>query len=307
MTWNVDREIFSIGFFALRWYSLFFASGFVLGYFMVREIFRAEGKSEALLDSLLFHLVVGTVVGARLGHCLFYEPYTYLHDPLRILQIWEGGLASHGGFAGVIVALILFCRKHQSISFFWLIDRVAIPTMIEAACIRIGNFFNSEIIGHPTDGPWGVVFTKVDNIARHPTQLYEAAGYFLCFVMLFVMYRTAGRKPMEGRLFGANLVVAWTFRIFVERYKENQVAFENDMTWNMGQLLSVPFILFGLFLLFGLHYKVPFFRRGLSDEALAKAGVPREEEGGPGGGSGEASGPGSRKGQLRKMNKKART
>lgn len=299
MTWNIDREIVQIGFFALRWYSLLFASGFILGYFMVRKFFRDAGKSEELLDSLLFHLVVGTVVGARLGHCLLYEPGEYLHDPIRILKIWEGGLASHGGFAGVIIALILFARKHLDTPFFWLIDRVAIPTTLEAACIRIGNFFNSEIVGKPApEGlPWAVTFLKNDKIPRHPTQLYEALGYICFFLLTYGVYKAARGRPLEGRIFGIAMTVAFAFRAFVEHFKENQVAFENDMAFNMGQLLSIPFVLAGLFFAFGLHTKVAYFQKPLWLSADFR---------GPGGtsdGGADAAMP-SRKGQLRKVTKK---
>lgn len=271
MNWNVDREIVQIGFFALRWYSLLFASGFVFGYFVVRKFFRDAGKSEEVLDSLLFHLVIGTVVGARLGHCLLYEPGEYLQDPIRILKIWEGGLASHGGFAGVLIALVLFARKHTDTPFFWLVDRVTIPTMVEAACIRIGNFFNSEIIGKaaPADLPWAVTFLKVDTVARHPTQIYEAIGYLVVAAVSYAIYRAARGRPLEGRIMGVAMAMAFAFRAFIETYKENQVAFENDMAFNMGQLLSIPYVLVGLFFAFGLHYKVGFFRAPLwlTDEA----------------------------------------
>ena len=301
MTWNVDREIFSIGFFALRWYSVLFAAGFVLGYFMMRRIFRAEGKPEVLLDSLLFHLVVGTVVGARLGHCLLYEPDQYLRDPIRILKIWEGGLASHGGFTGVIIALILFSRRYPETPFFWTVDRVTIPTMIEAASIRIGNFFNSEIVGKPApEGlPWAVTFLKNDKIPRHPTQIYEAIGYLTCFAVTYGLYRGANRKPLEGRIFGVAMMIAFAFRAFIESFKENQVDFENNMTFNMGQLLSVPFILAGLFFALGLHYRFSFFRRGLSAETLGEDLVPA--------GTSLGQDPvASRRGELRKITKKSK-
>jgi prolipoprotein diacylglyceryl transferase len=262
--WNVDREIVGIGIFALRWYSLLFAAGFVFGYFFMARVFTAEGRTQEKFDSLLFHLVAGTVIGARLGHCLFYEPQDYLTDPLRILKIWEGGLASHGGFTGVLIALLLFCRKNREIPFFWLTDRLCIPAMVCAGCIRIGNFFNSEIVGHPFDGPWAVIFQKHDMVPRHPTQLYEAAGYFTISIILYAVYRLAGRKPLEGRLFGLNMALAYGFRTFIETYKENQVPFENDLPINMGQILSLPFILLGIFFALGLHKNIPFFQRGIS-------------------------------------------
>jgi prolipoprotein diacylglyceryl transferase len=262
--WDVDREIVSFGPIALRWYSMLFALGIILGYLIVQEMFKKEGKPQALLDSLLFHVVVGTVVGARLGHCLLYEPSEYLHDPIRILKIWEGGLASHGGFTGVIIALILFCRKNPDIKFFWLADRMTVPCMLTAGFIRIGNFFNSEIIGHVTDVPWAIVFKKVDLVPRHPSQIYEAIGYLTIALIQYLAYRLSHRQPKEGSLFGLALILGFGFRLFIERFKENQVAFEDDMFLNMGQLLSVPFIIAGILFLFGVHRKIGFFRGALT-------------------------------------------
>lgn len=298
MIWDVEREIVSFGPLALRWYSLLFASGIVAGYFIVTGMFKKEGKPMHLLDSLLFYIVVGTVVGARLGHCLFYEPADYLADPIRILYVWEGGLASHGGFTGVILALWLFSRRHPEIPFFWLADRISAPGMLGATLIRIGNFFNSEILGHPTDKPWGIVFKKHDEIARHPAQLYEALGYLVIAAIIHAVYLASDRKPKEGRLFGLCLVLGYGFRLFIERFKEVQVDFERDMALNMGQLLSVPFILIGLFFVFGGQYKTPWLRWGLSPEA-----------GGPGAAADEpravaAEPVKSRKGELRKKAKK---
>lgn len=264
MIWDIDREIVSFGPIALRWYSLLFAMGIILGYLIIQEVFKKEGKPLALLDSLLFYAVVGTVVGARLGHCLLYEPMEYLQDPIRILKIWEGGLASHGGFTGVILALILFCRKHPEIKFFWLADRMTIPSMLTAGFIRIGNFFNSEIIGHATDVPWAVVFKKIDLIPRHPSQIYESIGYLAIAGIQYAAYRLSSRQPKEGSLFGLALILGFGFRLLIEQFKENQVAFEEGMFLNMGQLLSVPFILMGIFFLLGGQRKVALFRSGLS-------------------------------------------
>lgn len=271
MVWDVDREIVSFGAFALRWYSLLFASGIVIGYFIIAKMFRDENKPQELLDSLLFHVVTGTVIGARLGHCLLYEPGEYLSDPIRILKIWEGGLASHGGFTGVIIGIILFCRKYPDISFFWLTDRIAIPAMLAAGCIRIGNLFNSEIIGRAADVPWAIVFKKVDSIPRHPSQIYEAIGYFAISLIQWIAFKTLKGKIKEGSLFGLVLIQGFGFRLFIERFKENQVSFEDQLSLNMGQLLSVPFILVGFAFLFGIQFKIPFLRAGLSQEALEKA------------------------------------
>ena len=260
LTWSVDREIVRFGAFALRWYSVLFASGFALGYMMMLRCFRAEHRPESLLDSLLLHLVLGTVIGARLGHCLLYEPAVYLSEPLRILKIWEGGLASHGGFLGVLIALWLFASKHPETPFFWIADRVTIPTMVEAACIRIGNLFNSEIVGKPSDVPWAIVFTRNDSVPRHPTQIYEALGYLGVYAITHAYYRWCKRQPPEGRIVGIALVVAYSWRMLIEVFKENQVDFEQGLALNLGQLLSIPFILVGVALFFGWHRRLPFFQ-----------------------------------------------
>lgn len=260
LTWSVDREIVRIGAFALRWYSVLFALGFALGYVMMMRCFRAEGRSETLLDPLLLHLVLGTVIGARLGHCLLYEPEVYLSNPLRILKIWEGGLASHGGFLGVLIALWLFARKHPETPFFWVADRVTIPTMIEAACIRIGNLFNSEILGKPTDVPWAMVFTRHDHLPRHPSQIYEAIGYLAVYGVTHAYYRWCQRQPPEGRIVGLAMVLAYSWRMFIEGFKENQVDFEQGLFLNMGQLLSIPFILVGIALIMGWHRQLRIFQ-----------------------------------------------
>lgn len=271
MVWDINREIFSIGVFVLRWYSLLFALGIFLGYLILYRMFQKENKPLELMDSLLFHIVIGTIVGARLGHCLLYEPMDYLANPIRIFMVWEGGLASHGGFTGVIIALILFCRRYPEISFFWLADRMTITAMVAAGCIRIGNLFNSEIYGHPTDVAWAVIFKKIDEIPRHPTQIYEAIGYLSISAILYLIYRLKDRHPREGSLFGGVLILAYSFRTFIETFKENQVAFEDGMMLNMGQLLSLPFVLMGFFILFGGHRKISWMRAGLSEFRSAAA------------------------------------
>jgi len=271
MVWNIDREIFRIGFFALRWYSLLFALGFFLGFFIIKRIFEKEDRPVEVLDSLLVYLVVATIVGARLGHVLFYEPMDYFSHPLEILKVWKGGLASHGGFTAVLIALVLFCRKHRDISFFWLCDRLTIPVMLGAGLIRIGNFFNSEIIGRPTDLPWAVIFKKIDMVPRHPTQIYESLGYLATSAIVYIWYRASDRRPTEGRLLGLAMILGFSWRIFIEFFKENQEAFESVLPLNMGQLLSIPFVLIGLFFLFGGQFKVGFLRRGLSAAALGSA------------------------------------
>ncbi|NRA43826.1 MAG: prolipoprotein diacylglyceryl transferase [Oligoflexales bacterium] len=253
----MDQEIVHFfGPFGLRWYSLLFLGGILTGYHFFAKMLIAEGKPVELRETLLYYVVLGTVIGARLGHCLFYDPSYYFSEPLRILKVWEGGLASHGGFTGVIIAVYLFSRKNKEASFFWLVDRLAIWGILVGAFIRVGNFFNSEIIGRVTDVPWAVVFLKVDQLPRHPSQLYEAFGYGSICLSLYLLYRYWDRKPLEGRLLGLAFCIAYAFRFLVENLKENQVSYEDSMMFNMGQLLSVPFILLGIFLVIGWQTKV---------------------------------------------------
>jgi prolipoprotein diacylglyceryl transferase len=272
--WDVAPYIVRFGGFELRWYSLLFAVGFGIGYYFMLRMFQKDGRSVEVLDSLLFHLVLGTIIGARLGHCLLYEPETYLTNPIRILKVWEGGLASHGGFAGVVIAIILFCRKHPDLPFFWLADRLSMPTLMVAGFIRTGNLFNSEIIGHPTNVPWAVIFKRVDMIPRHPTQVYEALGYFTIALIVTAVYKWKERKPPEGMLLGLGFALGFTFRMFIEHFKENQVDFENGMLLNMGQLLSIPFVLIGVAMVMGVHARFPFFRRFMTGGAGFRRAVP---------------------------------
>ena len=246
--WNVDPEIFRLGPVALRWYGLFFAAGFVVGYLVLLQIYRNENRQEESLSDLFLYVFFGTLIGARLGHVLFYQPDYYLARPWEILMIWQGGLASHGGFAGVLLALYLYLRKYREMSFLELADRVAIAVMPAAGFIRIGNFFNSEILGAPTDLPWAVVFAKVDLSPRHPAMLYESLAYLVGFVVLYTAYWKTGVIKAPGRVLGSVLAFSFTARFLIEFVKEEQVAFEQAMPLNMGQLLSLPFILAGLIL-----------------------------------------------------------
>lgn len=260
--WNVDRMLLPIyGEFGIRWYSLLFAGGIVMGYFIMKSIFKAEGKSLEAMEALPTYIILGTLIGARLGHCLFYEPEVYLRDPIRILFVHEGGLASHGGFLGVILAAALFAKKFKNIPVFWLLDRIAMPAMLAAACIRLGNFFNSEILGLPSQVPWAVIFAKYDSIPRHPSQIYEALGYAWISLVFYIFYLKADRKIPEGRWFGLIMLVSWSFRAAMEHFKENQVAFEQGLALNMGQLLSIPFLLVGLGCALLIPHKIPFLRK----------------------------------------------
>jgi len=249
--WRVSPEIFSIGPFAIRWYGLLFASGFLIGYYLMQAIYKREQKPVANLDTLLWYLILGTVIGARLGHCFFYEPEYYLANPLEILKIWEGGLASHGGTVGVFAALWLYSRKHPQEPFGWLADRLTVPTALTAAFIRLGNLFNSEIYGKITTVPWAFIFELRDPHPRHPTQLYEATAYFLLFLLLLYLYRwRLSFWQKTYRPLGFFMVWVFGWRVVIEFVKEVQAPFEEALPLNMGQLLSLPMIAIGLYFLF---------------------------------------------------------
>lgn len=248
--WNVDPILLHLGPLQLRYYGLLFASTFAIAIFYMRWIYRREGKPEAAVESLLMAMILGTAIGARLGHCLFYEPEIYLRDPLRILKVWEGGLASHGAAIGIVVATYFYARANKGFTFLRTLDWIAQSVALSCGLIRLGNLFNSEILGKPTSGDWGVVFARVDQIPRHPAQLYESALYFLTFFLLRYLYLKVAPKKGEGFLIGVFFIVAFAFRFIVEFFKENQSAFESQLPLNMGQLLSVPVILIGVFLVF---------------------------------------------------------
>lgn len=259
LNWNLDPTIFWItDSFPLKYYGLLFVSGLLLGYAIEKYIFNKENISLEVLDKLLIYIIIGTVLGARLGHCIFYEFEYFFNHPLEILlpiqKIGDGykftgfrGLASHGGTIGVFIAIVLFCKK-QKIDLLWILDRVAIAVPVSAAFIRLGNFMNSEIYGKPTDGTWGVVFQRDDLIPRHPTQLYEAFSYFLIFGIMFFLYKSKKVSKVNGILFGIFMILLFSARFIIEFFKENQESFESQMPINMGQILSIPFILSGLIL-----------------------------------------------------------
>ena len=254
--WDINPEIFSLapylGNYGPRYYGLLFALGFFVGYMLMQQVFRKEGRNEEDLSSLLLHLMLGTIIGARLGHCLFYEPLYYLANPLKILFVWQGGLASHGGTLGVLVAVILYARKHPDQSIPWLGSRMMAAICFTGTCIRIGNFFNSEIIGKPSELPWAVIFKHVDNVPRHPAMLYEASAYFILFLILQWRYMRYGRNINPYMQMGITFASIFTARFCLEFVKENQASFENGMLLNMGQLLSIPFVLVGLAMMSGL-------------------------------------------------------
>jgi prolipoprotein diacylglyceryl transferase len=247
ITWNVDPEIFSIGPFSVRWYGLMFAISFILGYHIVEKYFKHEKENLKWLDSLLMYIVIGTIVGARLGHVFFYAWDYYSQNIGEILMVWKGGLASHGGAIGVFIALYIHSKKITKKNVFWIIDRVVIPTALAAMFIRLGNLFNSEIYGVQTSLPWGFVFERNHEIvAKHPTQIYEALAYLASFVLLSRLYWKTNIKDKTGSITGIFFILIFTARFFIEFVKENQESFEDAMTLNMGQWLSIPFILIGI-------------------------------------------------------------
>lgn len=234
----------------IRWYGLLFALSFVLGYQIILKIFKIEGHTQKQLDSLTVYMILGTVIGARLGHCFFYEPAYYLSNPLEILMVWKGGLASHGAAIGILVSLYIFAQKNKDISYPWIIDRIVIVVALSGLFIRLGNFFNSEIIGLPSDLPWAVVFHRIDMIPRHPSQLYEALAYTLIFLVLWGYYNRNKAKTVSYSLFSRFLIMTFSARFLIEFTKVNQTSFENGMALNMGQILSLPLIAVGVVLLF---------------------------------------------------------
>lgn len=250
LVWNMDPAVLVLGPIEIRWYGLFFALGFFLGFLIMAQFYRREQRELENLSELCLYLMLGTIIGARLGHVFLYQPDYFLSHPWEIPMIWQGGLASHGGFAGVMISLYLYLKKHRDMSFIELADRLAIPCLLAAALIRVGNFFNSEILGTPSNLPWAVVFARVDNIPRHPAMLYEAAAYFLVFCALYVAYWKTAIIQFPGRVFGTALTTCFLARFMIEFVKENQVPFESRLPLNMGQLLSIPFILLGVYLIY---------------------------------------------------------
>ncbi len=246
LTWNGSPEIFSLGPLTIRWYGVLFATGFAIGFLLVRRAFLRENKPIEDLDRLLVVLIVSTIVGARLGHCFFYHPEYYLSNPLRIFEVWKGGLASHGGGIGVLTGMWLYSRRRPDQPFLWILDRIAPPVALTGALIRLGNFFNSEIIGVPTDVPWGIVFARIDDAARHPAMLYESLSYFTIFVLLITLDRRKWNTWPSGRLVGLFFMLVFSARFLIEFVKIRQADFSESLPLRMGQLLSIAPVLLGL-------------------------------------------------------------
>lgn len=248
ITWTVDPDIISSPI-TVRWYGLLFATSFMAGYYLLQRIFKHENIAEEWLDKVLLYVMVGTVVGARLGHVFFYDWAYYSENLSEIPMVWKGGLASHGAGIGIILSLWLYSKNITKRSIFWILDRVALTVALAGFFIRLGNLMNHEIIGKPTEKSWGFIFTLVDDLPRHPTQLYESISYLLAFGILFYLFTQKNWRQYLGRTFGLFMALIFTIRFFVEFLKENQSAFESDMVLNMGQILSIPFVAIGLIIL----------------------------------------------------------
>ena len=262
--WNVDPVIFNIGSFGLRWYSLGFLLAFLLGYYIMNKMFLREKVESKYLESLIIYMFVAVLVGARLGHCLFYEPNYFLTSDhwMEIFLPFNmktgqftgyQGLASHGAAIAILIAIWLFYRKYK-INVWWILDRLVIVIALGGAFIRLGNLFNSEIYGFETSLPWGFIFERNgETVPKHPTQLYESLSYRIIFTLCYLVYRKKDGKLHNGRLFGWWLIALFGMRFLIEFVKEEQVDFEKGMTLDMGQWLSIPFILAGILLVVLSH------------------------------------------------------
>jgi len=261
--WNINPEIFNFHGASLRYYSLMFALAFLCGIWILQSIYSKEAIDKHQVGKLFIYIAVGTLAGARLGDCLFYDWGYYQHHIAEIflpLEFGPGnhitftgyqGLASHCGAIGILLATLLYCRKHK-VNLFWLLDRLVIAIALAGFFIRIGNLFNSEIIGSPTTLPWAFVFERVDAVPRHPSQLYEAFCYLMIFIFLACLYQK-GKAAQRGYLFSTFLITVFSARFVIEFWKQNQEVFENAMPLNMGQLLSIPFIMLGIYLQLRIH------------------------------------------------------
>ena len=248
--WNMNPVAFSFGSVRVFWYGILFASAILAGLEFMKWVYRTEGKNEEDLESMFLYITIGIVVGARLGHCIFYDPSYYLANPMKIFAVWEGGLASHGGGSGVILALYLFAKKYK-LNYLWLLDRVAIPTALFGFFVRMGNFMNSEIVGKPAEVPWAIVFERVDMLPRHPAQLYEAVSYLGIFLLLTFIYKTKRTVLKNGFIFGLFLTLIFTARFLIEFVKVKQADYDTSfLMMSTGQALSIPFLIIGIIMMF---------------------------------------------------------
>jgi len=260
--WDPSQGL-DLGFFTLRYYSLMFVVAFVTGYILTKKIYKREGISMEKLDSLFIYVVIATLIGARLGHVIFYQSELFKEDflsvflPIKTVPEFEftgfQGLASHGATIGIAIAMYYYSKKIMKKPLLWVLDKIVVGIAVGAIFVRIGNFINSEIIGKATGTDYGVVFKKLgESFPRHPAQLYEAAGYVLVLIILWFVYWKTEKRKKQGYLFGLFFVLLWTIRFFVEYVKESQGGFESQLgeSLSTGQWLSIPFILIGLYFMF---------------------------------------------------------
>lgn len=266
--WDISPEFFQIsldflglGSISIRYYGLLFATGFLISIYLVQRFYKDSGLDPVEVDKLTIYTVSGTILGARLGHVLFYEPEAYLSNPLEILKVWHGGLASHGGAFGILVSTFLYSRKYKR-PYLWVLDRIAIPTALTGGLIRIGNLMNSEIYGRETDLPWGFIFAQNGETSpMHPTQIYEASAYFILFILLHRTYVRAKGKLHRGKILGLFLIGVFGFRFFIEFIKNDQVVREAEMAINIGQWLSIPLVITGIILVYlAPKQKIDYFK-----------------------------------------------
>lgn len=264
IVWDPSSEGISIGSFTIHYYSMMWMIAFILGWYIMKKIYKNENETVEKLDSLFIYSVLGIMIGARIGHVLFYQSELITQDPLSIFLPFKftggfeftgfRGLASHGAAIGMILAMYLYNKKVLKRSVVWILDRVVVPVALGAIFIRIGNFFNSEMIGKEAsaDLPWAIIFKDYDNVPRHPGQLYEAFGYVFVFLILWFLYWKTKKREQTGFLFGLFLVLLMTVRLLVENFKIEQVEGRDDwlFTLNTGQVLSIPFVLIGLYFMF---------------------------------------------------------
>ncbi|MCQ2349193.1 MAG: prolipoprotein diacylglyceryl transferase [Paludibacteraceae bacterium] len=266
IVWDVDPIIFTLGPLSVRWYGLLWATGLLLALWIQEVLYKNEKCPKGWTDSLFLYLVAGVIIGARVGHCLFYEwhelvtPHKflgitmnygneYISHPLRMLKVWEGGLSSHGGAFGLLIAGYFLNKKFKR-GYIWIFDRAVMGICITATCIRLGNLMNSEIYGFPTDMPWGFIFVRNhETVPCHPTQIYEMLYCLVTFAVVWWMYWKKKAWHYDGLIFGVFLEGIFVTRFFLEYIKFDQEAFESHMLLNMGQILSIPFILLGILLI----------------------------------------------------------
>lgn len=273
VTWDVNPALFHLGSFEVRYYGVLWAVALGISAYIFHHIMIREGLSEKTFDSVFWFGVISTVWGSRLGHCLFYDPGYYLTHPVEILDIRQGGMASHGAAVGLLIGLWLFSRKNK-LPYIWSLDRISIVVAISGVAVRLGNLMNSEIYGTVTSLPWGFIFVRDgETLPKHPTQIYEALCYLVLFVILLWMYYKkdlARRRP--GVMFGFFLIILFGTRFLIEFIKNPQVDFEQNMVLNMGQLLSIPFIVAGVVILWRALKQAPLTPSPLKKTVAGKSG-----------------------------------